>query len=254
MPDAITFHDSLAPTWEDRYKSHGFTQRLEAVSSLLPQGHPGQRWLDAGCDTGTLSRWMARERSFSVASIDASEQMLANASPQTGVEYSRSEVSHTAFPDGSFDGVLCSSVLEYIPDIDAALNEFYRVLKPGGALLVSIPNAALSVRFPLKLAYWLTWPLGPKRMFRFLDYSVHAYSQKTFADLLRRNGFLAERMVEFGKIGLPLTGRFSGKPLIMALATRMEREANAKSGERVNSSMDSSKTVSSVGGDASRKM
>lgn len=252
MPDAISFHDTLAPTWESRYQNHGFQQRLAVVSELLPQGRPGQRWLDAGCGTGTLSRWLARERGFSVESIDGSEKMLANASPEAGVEYSRREVSRTGFPDGSFDGVLCSSVLEYIPAIDVALEEFHRVLKPGGLLMVSIPNAAWSARVPLKLAYWLTWPFGEKRMFRFLDYSVHSYSQKAFADLLRQYGFLAERMVEFGKIGLPLTGRFSAKPLIMALATRMELETEAKRCRTENS--DDSYPESPVAVESARKM
>ncbi len=251
MQDAVSFHDSLAPKWESGYRKEAFSERLRVVSSLLPQGHPGQRWLDAGCGTGTLSRWMARERAFSVVSIDASEKMLANASPEDGVEYSKREVSNTGFADGSFDGVLCSSVLEYIPAIDGALKEFHRLLKPGGVLLASVPNSAWSVRFPLKLAYWLTWPLGAKRMFRFLDYSVHAYSQKKFADLLCQNGFLAERMVEFGELGLPLTRGLSAKPLIMALATRMELGTEPRDPRDENAY---AKTDNPVAVDGARKM
>lgn len=253
MPDAVTFHDALAPTWESRYQSHGFQQRLQVVSTLLPPGRPGQCWLDAGCGTGTLSRWLAREHGFSVESIDASEKMLENALPAPGVTYSKREVSHTGFPDASFDGVLCSSVLEYIPAIDVALGEFHRLLKPGGVLLVSLPNSAWAVRMPLKLAYWLTWPLRKKRMFRFLDYSVHAYSQEKFADLLGQNGFRTERMVEFGKLGLPLTHSMRTKPLIMALATRIDPAAKVKSGDSLNSSIDAyTETVSPI--ESARKM
>lgn len=222
MRDAVSFHDSLARKWEDGYKKEAFVERLEVLSSLLPQSHPGQRWLDAGCGTGTLSRWLARERGFSVVSIDASEKMLANASPEEGVEYLRSDVSKTGFPDCSFDGVLCSSVLEYIPSIDAALREFHRLLKPEGVLLASIPNSALSVRIPLRLVYWLTRPLGHKRMYRFLDYSVHCYSMAGFGDLLRLTGFSPERMVGFGDLGLPLTRVLSARPLIMARASRVD--------------------------------
>jgi len=223
MRDAVSFHDSLAQTWEKGYKKQAFAERLHVISSLLPERCPGQHWLDAGCGTGTLSRWLARERGFSLAAIDASEKMLANASPQKGVEYSRRDVSKTGFPDSSFDGVLCSSVLEYVPSIHAALREFHRLLKPGGVLLASIPNAALSVRIPLKLVYWLTWPLGSKRMNRFLDYSVHCYSMAGFGDLLRLTGFSPERMVEFGELGLPLMRQLSARPLLMARATRLDR-------------------------------
>jgi 2-polyprenyl-6-hydroxyphenyl methylase/3-demethylubiquinone-9 3-methyltransferase len=222
MRDAVSFHDSLARKWEDGYKKEAFIERLEVLSSLLPQSHPGQRWLDAGCGTGTLSRWMARERGFSVVSIDASEKMLANALPEEGVEYLRSDVSKTGFPDCSFDGVLCSSVLEYIPSIDAALREFHRLLKPEGVLLASIPNSAPSVRIPLRLVYWLTRRLRHKRMYSFLDYSVHCYSMAGFGDLLRLTGFSPERMVGFGDLGLPLTRVLSARPLIMARASRVD--------------------------------
>lgn len=222
MRDAVSFHDSLARTWEEGYKKEAFAERLRVLSSLLPQRHLGQRWLDAGCGTGTLSRWLARERGFSVVAIDASEQMLLNALPEEGVDYRRSNVIKTGFPECSFDGVLCSSVLEYIPSIEAALREFHRLLKPGGALLASVPNSALSVRIPLKLIYWFTRPLGRKRMYPFLDYSKHCYSMAGFAELLRHTGFSPERMIEFGSLGLPLMRVQSHRPLIMALASRID--------------------------------
>jgi 2-polyprenyl-3-methyl-5-hydroxy-6-metoxy-1,4-benzoquinol methylase len=229
MPDVVSFHDSLAQTWEKGYETEAFAERLHVLSSLLPERHPGQRWLDAGCGTGTLSRWLARERGFSVVAIDASEQMLANASPADGVEYRRISVIQTGFPKCSFDGVLCSSVLEYIPSIEAVLREFHRLLRPGGALLASVPNSALSVRVPLKLVYWLTRPLGRKRMYRFLDYSKHCYSMSSFSELLRQNGFWPERMIEFGDLGLPLTRGQSHRPLIMALASRIDTLASLPS-------------------------
>jgi len=221
MRDAVSFHDSLAQTWEKRYKKEAFAERPRILSSLLPKRCPGQRWLDAGCGTGTLSRWLACERGFSVVAIDASEQMLLNASPEEGIAYCRSDVIKTGFPDCSFDGVLCSSVLEYIPSIEAALREFHRLLKPGGVLIASVPNSALSVRIPLKLVYWLTRPLGRKRMYAFLDYSKHCYSMAGFAKLLRHAGFAPEDMIEFGDLGLPLI-RVQSPDLIMALARRID--------------------------------
>jgi 2-polyprenyl-6-hydroxyphenyl methylase/3-demethylubiquinone-9 3-methyltransferase len=222
MRDAVSFHDSLAQTWEKGYRKEAFSARLRVLSSLLPQHCPGQRWLDAGCGTGTLSRWLARERGFSVVAVDASEQMLRNASPEEGVNYCRGNVIKAGFADCSFDGVLCSSVLEYIPSIEAALIEFHRLLKPGGILVASVPNSALSVRIPLKLVYWLTRPLGRKRMYPFLDYSKHCYSMATFAELLQHAGFWPEHMIEFGDLGLPLMPAQFPRPLIMALANKID--------------------------------
>ncbi len=221
MRDAVSFHDSLAQTWEAGYKKDEFAVRLHVLSSLVPQGCSGQRWLDAGCGTGTLSRWLVRERGFSVTAIDASERMLMNAIPAEGVEYQKGDVSKTGLPEHSFDGVLCSSVLEYLPSVETALREFHRVLKPGGVLVASVPNSALSARIPLKVVYWLTRPLGRKRWYTFLDYSKHCYSMAGFAAVLRRSGFSPEQMVKFGDLGLPLIRVRTVEPLIMALATRV---------------------------------
>lgn len=46
-------------------------------------------------------------------------------------------------PDASFDAILCSEVLEHIPDPNKALDEFARLLKPGGKLILTVPFASL---------------------------------------------------------------------------------------------------------------
>ena len=45
------------------------------------------------------------------------------------------------FPDASFDAVICSSVLyhQWVSDIEGAVREMHRVLRPGGALLINVP-------------------------------------------------------------------------------------------------------------------
>ncbi len=46
------------------------------------------------------------------------------------------------FPDASFDAVLCTEVIEHIPDPTESIREMHRVLKPGGLLLVTLPWSA----------------------------------------------------------------------------------------------------------------
>src|SRR5437868_6913477 len=57
------------------------------------------------------------------------------------------------FHSDSFDGILCSSVLEYVCDPGACIQEFGRVLRPRGVLLISVPNAWSIVRQALRLAH-----------------------------------------------------------------------------------------------------
>jgi SAM-dependent methyltransferase len=49
------------------------------------------------------------------------------------------DVSDIRYPDGSFDIIYCSHVLEHVPDDRRALDEFYRVLSPGGYALLIVP-------------------------------------------------------------------------------------------------------------------
>src|SRR5207253_2085651 len=46
-----------------------------------------------------------------------------------------------SFPDASFDAVICSSVLyhQWVSDVEGAVREMHRILRPGGALLINVP-------------------------------------------------------------------------------------------------------------------
>jgi len=55
------------------------------------------------------------------------------------------------FPNHAFDKVICSEVLEHIPDYRQAISEIYRVLKPNGLLAVSVPRY-----WPEKICWWLS--------------------------------------------------------------------------------------------------
>lgn len=52
------------------------------------------------------------------------------------------DVERLAYPDGAFDAVLCMGVLEYLPSHERALAEIWRVLRPGGVAVLSLPNRA----------------------------------------------------------------------------------------------------------------
>ena len=59
------------------------------------------------------------------------------------------DVEALPFADGSFGTVLCTEVIEHIPDPSAALAEYRRVLQPGGVLIGSVParSAIWKLRF-----------------------------------------------------------------------------------------------------------
>jgi 2-polyprenyl-3-methyl-5-hydroxy-6-metoxy-1,4-benzoquinol methylase len=213
---AVQYHGTVAGIWEAQYKADIFNVRLQVLSSLLPNVD-GQQWLDAGCGTGTIARFLA-ERGARVTAIDASQEMLSNVIPEGDVEYLNRDIGDTRLEDRRFAGIVCSSVIEYVEEPEAILREFRRILKKGGLLLISVPVSSWRVRFPLVSIYWMTRPLGAKRWFTYLDHSKHCFSPENLTSLLHTAGFRVDGIAPLGALDLPLGLRLPYAPLQMALA------------------------------------
>jgi len=118
-------------------------QRLRTRAALAAR--PGERGLDVGCGPGLLACELAREVGAAgrIVGLDSSEDMLALARARTEregvadrVELRRGDATRLDFPAGSFDFVTAVQVYLYVPDVERALGEAARVLRPGGRLAV----------------------------------------------------------------------------------------------------------------------
>lgn len=219
--DAVAYHRELAVGWEQRYQKPAFKARLRAVEQCLAgRDLRGQRWLDAGCGSGTLARYLF-EAGAHVLGVDAAEEMITLArelasqdvAKQDALEHDvvakRDEttgrlrfahittIAHLPLANQSLDGILCSSVLEYVPDPAACLTEFARVTRPGGLLVVSVANRNSIVR----KAQLATHRLGRafrRRWCAFLDFSHNEYAAVDFRRLLKEHGFTPSKVIPFG--------------------------------------------------------
>jgi 2-polyprenyl-6-hydroxyphenyl methylase/3-demethylubiquinone-9 3-methyltransferase len=210
MPaDAVTYYAALAVDWERRYQKRSFQARQAVLLKCLEgRDLAGGFWLDAGCG-GTLSRWLAA-RGCRVLGVDAAAEMIIAATQlarshgySDRLKFARTDtIARLALDDSSLDGVVCSSVLEYVSDPSVCLAEFARVLKPRGLLLVSVPNRHSVVR-STQLACHRVGAFLATGWFKFLDYSCQQYSPREFGGLLRRAGFSMEKLFPFGS---PLPG------------------------------------------------
>ena len=115
-------------------------QRLRTLAALALTR--GESVLDAGCGTGLL---LEQEASAVGAGgraegIDSSPDMLEGAHdrcddlPQVNLQ--QGSVEALPFDDASFDALSCTQTLLYVPKLGAALQEYHRVLKPGGRLAI----------------------------------------------------------------------------------------------------------------------
>jgi SAM-dependent methyltransferase len=111
----------------------------------LPLG-PGSRVLDLGCGEGRHAVAAARDAG-EVVGVDLDPDRLRAAREDydtyaegTPGSFLRGDALSLPFADDAFDVVVCSEVLEHIPDYEAALGELRRVCRPGGTLAVSVPR------------------------------------------------------------------------------------------------------------------
>lgn len=124
------------------------TARLELLGLKA-----GDRVLDLGCGEGRHVHGLYMLGDFEITGVDLDEPSLekARAGLQTipmtpgtrthPVTFETGDATALRFADHTFDVVICSEVLEHLPDYGAALAEIRRVLKPEGRLCVSVPHA-----------------------------------------------------------------------------------------------------------------
>ena len=104
-----------------------------------------ERVLDAGCGTGIVARYAKENvgKSGMVVGVDVNASVIRKAcqiSDDTGngIEYRQSDICALPFSDQTFDAVLCQQGLQYFSNREQALKEMWRVLTPGGRLVLSV--------------------------------------------------------------------------------------------------------------------
>lgn len=111
----------------------GILQRAEQLT-----GATG-KLLDIGAGRGELLR-TARKLGWSAIGIEPSESFADHAVKQSGVEVRREPVEQCGFAADYFDVVIMGSVLEHLYNPAQTIKEIARILRPGGVLLVDVPN------------------------------------------------------------------------------------------------------------------
>ncbi len=146
--------DQIAEDWRKRgvvepERLKSFVESLNCPSGSLI--------LDAGCGSGNWSVALAR-LGYRVYGFDISSQMVAEAQIVLGeaglspeqVNVSLGDTEDIKFPNGTFDAIICFNVLDFVPQPGKALQEFWRVLKPGGRLIL----LSLGGYSPVKRQWW----------------------------------------------------------------------------------------------------
>jgi SAM-dependent methyltransferase len=146
----------------------GEGRRLELMADLLDPMHrrclaalgagPGDRVLEVGCGTGSISRWLAEEVGPDGRAV-AVDLDLSLVAPAPGLELRQADIVAGPIDPGDFDIVTARAVLHHVADLGAALRNMAASLAPGGALLLIEPDfLPVSIAQPAAVrAFWDGW-------------------------------------------------------------------------------------------------
>jgi ubiquinone/menaquinone biosynthesis C-methylase UbiE len=215
MHPSVEFHDKLAINWDKKYHKKSFYVRALDILSLLKCFNlEGQMWLDAGSGTGNLLRMLVKN-GCTVYGLDASPSMVKIAQELSNKDPLSKKMSFVLigtveklpFRNDTFDGVLCSSVMEYLDNPDICLQELSRVLKKDGLIIVSVANYWSLFRKFQSICYYLT-KVGINRPYpAYLKFLKNQHTRYGFNKILNGVGIKVIKWT-YGGLGLP---KFFGK-------------------------------------------
>jgi SAM-dependent methyltransferase len=158
-----------------------------AVRSVVAELQPGYRVLEVGCGTGGVLRQLAEVcRGGEVMGMDLYPEAAAFARWRVSCPVTRGDVLNPP-PLGEFDVVGVFDVLEHLPDDCSILRGLNRMLRPGEALLITVPA---------HMSLWSYFDVSSRHCRR--------YARNELAGRLRETGFRVEYLTEFMAIIFPL--------------------------------------------------
>lgn len=164
--------------------------------------------LDIGCGSGTFLH-LARQCGFEVCGMDVSAHAVLEAQQQYGLAVKQGEIGSLDWDGGRFDYISMFHVLEHLTDPRQALAYAGRLLKPGGSLIVQVPNAA-SIQAGCFGARWYGFDV-PRHVMNFTPESLRLlFEQAGFHPRLVRRFSLRDNPAALASsiaIGLDPIGR-----------------------------------------------
>jgi ubiquinone/menaquinone biosynthesis C-methylase UbiE len=152
--------------WQERHQE----ANLLDIRAALGQKVTGKRLLDLGTGMGGLSVAAMLEFGSSGLELQAMDynpdycNIARLRARRYGLQLPIAVAAgeNLPYPDASFEVVMCLDVLEHVGDVETVLMEIYRVLKPGGIVLTTVPNrrAFRDPHYYLPFINWLPRPLA----------------------------------------------------------------------------------------------
>lgn len=155
----------LVPRIYEKVKTINLKNKVKMAIGGLPQG----RLLDIGCGVGDFLV-QVKKSGWEVAGIEPSNDAKAIAQTRLGFK-PLDPSSYASLPDHSFDVITMWHVLEHVDDLKSQTSELLRLLKPGGRLIIALPNYQ-SFDCQYYNDKWAAWDL-PRHLNHFSPECIH---------------------------------------------------------------------------------
>lgn len=152
LEEVKALFNAKARTWSRKYEADGSLASRAVVfdNVIRRQLAPDARVLDLGCGTAAIASVLSKS-GFRVTACDIAEEMIEAGKQNqlaSSIEWCLlpADWKRLPFEPGTFDAVIASSILEYLPDVRCVLGECQRVLRPGGVMFATVPNPRTLIR------------------------------------------------------------------------------------------------------------
>lgn len=181
LEEVRNFWDKVAEIYDETNKKIGpahFQRFTEALKLLSLRDN--DKVLNIWSRTGNALPYLKQIGQIEIYNMEVSDKMIGIAKNKFPTEkFTLTDLAILNFPNNHFDAILSLETLEHTPNPEQLVKEFYRVLKPGGILVMSLPPA--TAELPLKI-YHLFFKNHGEGPHKFL-------SSKTVKRMLRKIGF-----------------------------------------------------------------
>lgn len=206
MPDVTTLHnegwkrhEADGYGWQDPTNPQKQRLSIRALKELGPASTV--RLLDFGCGDAACSEFF-HLRGYKVRGVDISETVIMrNRARFPEIEFEQVlPDSAVPYPDGSFDAIFSSEVIEHVYDTQFVFSEFARLLRPGGLLILTTPYHGLLKNLIIVLFFF-------ERHFDPTWQHIRFWTKKSLTDISMAHGLKPVSWKHMGRVW-PLSQSF----------------------------------------------
>ncbi len=177
LDSQVAYEGDYHDCYSGRQRSKSITAAIRLASTTVDLKTERPRMLDIGCSVGATVQ-AAKDFGWDAHGVDVSQTAVDHCREQ-GLNCQKIEGVELPFEDDSFDLITNWHVVEHVEDVHETLAEWYRVLKPGGVMILETPDSTYLKARLMGFKYRKFWPAE----------HLYTFDRHNLSSLLAQSGF-----------------------------------------------------------------